>query len=102
MRSEIEKAIEKENLARESKYTGASEGKNSNVLRQELESLRSKIDKYNRQKDVGNYKGVKEAQEELVKCYRAKPERTLDCWKQAEEFKRAVEAAEKQFISQFS
>ncbi|EST05518.1 Protein of unknown function DUF1690 [Kalmanozyma brasiliensis GHG001] len=101
VRNEIQKAIEKENLARESKYTGASEGKNSNVLRQELEGLRSKIDKYNKQKDVSNYTGVKEAQEELVKCYKNNPERTLDCWKQAEAFKKAVEGAEKQFISSF-
>lgn len=99
VRSEIEKAIEKENLAKESKYKGASEGKNSNVLRQELEGLRSKIDKYNKQKDVSNYPGVKEAQEKLVRCYRGKPERTLDCWKEAQEFKKAVEGAEKQFIS---
>lgn len=67
-----------------------------------MESLRSKIDKYNKQKDVSNYKGVKEAQEALVKCYRGKPERTLDCWKEAEEFKKAVEEAEKKFIASFS
>ncbi len=102
VRAEIEKAIEKENIARESKYTGASEGKNSNVLRQELDQLRGKIDKYNKQKDVSNYAGVKEAQEALVKCYKGKPERTLDCWKEAEDFKKAVEGAEKQFISSFS
>ena len=102
VRAEIQKAIEKENLAREAKYTGASEGKNSNVLRQELDQLRSKIDKYNKQRDVSNYEGVKEAQEALVKCYRDKPERTLDCWKQAEDFKHAVANAEKHFISSFS
>ncbi|SAM82008.1 uncharacterized protein UBRO_04270 [Ustilago bromivora] len=101
VRFEIEKAIEKENLARESKYKGASEGKNSNVLRQELDALRSKIDKYNKQKDVTNYAGVKEAQEKLVQCYKSKPERTLDCWKEAEEFKKAVAGAEKQFIASF-
>jgi len=102
VRAEIEKAIEKENLARESKYKGASEGKNSNVLRQELDQLRSKIDKYNRQKDISNYAGVKEAQEALVKCYKSQPDRTLDCWKEAEEFKKAVANAERQFISSFS
>ncbi|GAC71781.1 DUF1690 domain-containing protein [Moesziomyces antarcticus] len=102
VRGEIQKAIEKENLAREAKYTGASEGKNSNVLRQELDQLRGKIDKYNKQRDVSNYPGVKEAQEALVKCYRDKPERTLDCWKQADDFKQAVANAEKHFISSFS
>ncbi|KAJ9479119.1 hypothetical protein PHBOTO_002587 [Pseudozyma hubeiensis] len=102
VRSEIEKAIEKENLAKESKYRGASEGKNSNVLRQELEQLRGKIDKYNKQKDISNYAGVKEAQEKLVQCYKSQPERTLDCWKEAEEFKKAVANAEKKFISSFS
>ncbi|SPO25801.1 uncharacterized protein UTRI_03166 [Ustilago trichophora] len=102
VRAEIERAIEKENLARESKYKGQSEGKNSNVLRQELDQLRSKIDKYNKQKDVSNYAGVKEAQEALVKCYKSQPERTLDCWKEAEEFKKAVANAEKQFIASFS
>lgn len=102
VRAEIEKAIEQENLAKESKYRGQSEGKNSNVLRQELDQLRTKIDKYNKQKDISNYAGVKEAQDELVKCYKSQPERTLDCWKQAEAFKQAVANAEKQFISSFS
>lgn len=101
VRAEIEKAIQKENLAKESKYQGQSEGKNSNVLRQELDSLRSKIDKYNKQKDISNYAGVKEAQEALVKCYKSQPDRTLDCWKEAEEFKKAVASAEKQFIASF-
>ncbi|KAI3483778.1 hypothetical protein L1887_53368 [Cichorium endivia] len=64
--------------------------------------LRGKIDKYNKQRDVSNYPGVKEAQEALVKCYRDKPERTLDCWKQADDFKQAVANAEKHFISSFS
>jgi altered-inheritance-of-mitochondria protein 13 len=63
-------AIEKENLARESKYQGQSEGKNSNVLRQELDELRRKIDKYNKNRDVTSYTGVKEAQDALVKCYK--------------------------------
>lgn len=102
VRSEIERAIQKENLAKESKYTGASEGKNSNVLRQELDQLRSKIDKYNSHKDVSSYAGVKEAQEKLVACYKGKEGRTLDCWKEAQEFKKAVEEAEKQFIAKFS
>ncbi|SNX84390.1 uncharacterized protein MEPE_03099 [Melanopsichium pennsylvanicum] len=102
VRSEIEKAIEKENLAKESKYKGQSEGKNSNVLRQELDQLRSKIDKYNKQKDISNYAGVKDAQEALVKCYKSQPDRTLDCWKEAEDFKKAVAEAEKKFISSFS
>lgn len=102
MRAEIERAIEKENLAKESKYKGQSEGKNSNVLRQELDQLRSKIDRYNRQKDVSNYAGVKEAQEKLVQCYKSQPDRTLDCWKEAEEFKKAVADAEKKFIASFS
>ncbi len=68
MRSEIEKAIEKENLARESKYTGASEGKNSNVLASGARVVEEQDRQVQQQKDVGNYNGVKEAQEELVKC----------------------------------
>lgn len=99
VRSEIEKAIEKENLAKETKYQGASEGKNSNVLRQELEGLRQKIDKYNKHKDATSYTGVKEAQDALVECYKSNPDRTLDCWKEAQDFKTAVAQAEKQFIS---
>lgn len=71
-------------------------------MRQELDALRSKIDKYNKQKDVSSYTGVKEAQEKLVQCYKAKPERTLDCWKEAEEFRKAVAGAEKQFIASFN
>lgn len=99
VRSEIEKAIEKENLAKETKYQGASEGKNSNVLRQELEGLRQKIDKYNKHRDSTSYTGVKEAQDALVQCYKSNPDRTLDCWKEAQDFKSAVAEAEKQFIS---
>ncbi|PWZ02204.1 hypothetical protein BCV70DRAFT_198481 [Testicularia cyperi] len=102
VRAEIEAAIEKENVAKEDKYQSQSEGKNSNVLKQELENLRSKIDKYNKQRDVASYPGVKEAQEALVQCFRTQPERTLDCHKEAQDFKLAVAKAEKQFIANMS
>ncbi|EPQ31192.1 uncharacterized protein PFL1_01380 [Pseudozyma flocculosa PF-1] len=101
VRSQIEKAIEKENLERESKHSGA-EGKNSNVLRQELDEVRKKIERHRQKSDISAYAGVKEAQEQLVKCYKSQPERTLDCWKEAEDFKAAVAKAEKEFIASFN
>ena len=70
VRDQIEQAIEKENLERESKHKGASAGKNSNVLRAELDEVRKKIERHQKKRDIESYPGVKSAQEQLIKCYR--------------------------------
>ncbi|KAN0061838.1 hypothetical protein ACQY0O_005831 [Thecaphora frezii] len=101
VRAQIQKAIEKENLERESKHKGA-EGKNSNVLKQELDEVRRKIERHRQKADISAYAGVKEAQEDLIKCYKTQPDRTLNCWKEAENFKAAVAKAEKEFIASFN
>ena len=38
----------------------------------------------------------------LLPASRSQPQRTLDCWKEAEDFKAAVAKAEKEFITSFN
>ncbi|KAG2195480.1 uncharacterized protein EV154DRAFT_526092 [Mucor mucedo] len=41
---------------------------------------------------------IKKAQEEVVACYNNNKSRTLDCWKQVENFKQAVTEEQKKFV----
>jgi altered-inheritance-of-mitochondria protein 13 len=92
----IEQAIEKESLDRASKgsQTGAK-GKSSVLLKQELDDVRSKIERHNqRRQKVDKAPGVKDAREKLVECYKKNPERTLDCWAEVQNFRQSVARAE--------
>ncbi|KAJ1915583.1 hypothetical protein H4219_004249 [Mycoemilia scoparia] len=44
-------------------------------------------------------KAALQARDEVAACYKNNPERTLDCWKQVQDFKEKVRAVEKEFIS---
>ncbi|KAI9296164.1 hypothetical protein K502DRAFT_341190 [Neoconidiobolus thromboides FSU 785] len=43
-------------------------------------------------------KVIEEAKETLIACYRNHNKRTLDCWKEVEDFKKAVNNAQKELI----
>lgn len=100
----IQAQLEKENLDIESKHSaskkegsGSSAGRSSHSLQQELDAVRSKIQRHDGFKEkLTADKTVKDAREKVVRCYAEKGEaRTLDCWGEAKAFQEAVQKAEK-------
>lgn len=119
VQSQIDKALEKENLdkAGQSASQGAK-GKSSILLRQELEDVRSKIERHQqRRAKVDKAPGVQQTRSKLLECYKCVPYQrchwtrladcfslpyfyskhtgqTLECWAEVKDFKEAVARAE--------
>ncbi|WVQ67097.1 uncharacterized protein L199_005291 [Kwoniella botswanensis] len=89
--SKINAALEKENLDKE------KPGMSSEVLGKDIEQIREKVERL-KEKKLNTSKGVREAREQVEKCYLTNPEKPLDCWKQVEAFKSEVAKLEQAFV----
>jgi len=113
VQQEIYRALEKENLDRESDVgdgTPLSEAKNSATLIGNLEEIRAKVDRYQTRRQLNDFPFLKEAGDEVVSCYRcvtflslrhviwircrSNQSTPLECWKEVARFKVAVAEAE--------
>lgn len=105
VQKQIALALEKENLERESSsWLSKDKGQSSQLLQQELDRVKTLIEKYNR-RDMASFPEVVKARQAVVQCYRYVSStcltysdhagRTLDCWKEVEQFKNAFAEAEK-------
>ena len=105
VQKQIALALEKENLERESSsWLSSDKGQSSQLLQQELDRVKTQIEKYNR-RDMASFPEVVKARQAVVQCYRYVSStcltysdhagRTLDCWKEVEQFKNAFAEAEK-------
>lgn len=65
-------------------------------MQSDIEKLKRKLESAKQQREMDS--GVKDAQEEVVKCLRLNDRRPLDCWKEVEKFKAEVGRLEKQFV----
>ncbi|PWN49041.1 hypothetical protein IE53DRAFT_388761 [Violaceomyces palustris] len=102
VRRQIQEALERENAEIESSQPGGK-NKNSNILKAELDQVRARIERHKSVKDLSSlHPGLDKAREAVVKCYRERPDRSLDCWKETQAFKEAVASAEKAFIASCS
>lgn len=72
VRQQIDAALEKESLDRASQSASkGAKGKSSILLRQELDDVRSKIERHTqRRQKVEKAPGVKEARNDVLKCYK--------------------------------
>ncbi|KIK08115.1 hypothetical protein K443DRAFT_672594 [Laccaria amethystina LaAM-08-1] len=106
IRHEIERALEKENLDKErsvvgeeSERGGSFEGlRSSTALLVDLEEMRSKIDRYNTQRDFSKFPDVKTTGEAVVECYRQNKTASLDCWQEVSKFKASVGQLEQTYF----
>jgi altered-inheritance-of-mitochondria protein 13 len=103
VRQEIETALEKENLDREkslAKVEGEEEGSvvSAEVLRNDLEEVKKKVDRFHERRQLNDFPGLQEKQEAVVECYAANPSRPLDCWEAVANFKETVAQIEKDFV----
>ncbi|KIM51479.1 hypothetical protein SCLCIDRAFT_18392 [Scleroderma citrinum Foug A] len=102
VQQEIHRALEKENLDRESDVgdgTPLSEAKNSATLIGNLEEIKAKVDRYQTRRQLSDFPFLKEAGEEVVSCYRSNQSTPLECWKEVARFKVAVAEAEAQYLA---
>ncbi|CAO1637677.1 unnamed protein product [Sympodiomycopsis kandeliae] len=97
VQSKIQAALEEENLAIEKQST---KGRSAIELEKDLAAVKEKISRNLKNKDmIENDTGIKNARQEVLKCYKDKQQNSLDCWKEVQNFSRAVEEAEKNFIA---
>lgn len=95
---QIEQALEKESLDRASQQASSKtggKGKSSILLKQELDDVRSKIERHHqRRAKVDKAPGVQQARDKVVQCYSSHPSQTLECWAEVRDFRQAVARAE--------
>ena len=74
VRQKIEQALEKENLDRERAMTGEGSDtgaiKDSVSLLNDLEEVRTKVDRFHARKDLQEFPDLKELQESVLTCYK--------------------------------
>ncbi|GMK55542.1 hypothetical protein CspeluHIS016_0205980 [Cutaneotrichosporon spelunceum] len=88
----ISAALEKENLDRE------KPGMSSEVLGHDIEAVREKIERMEKDKKNLETPELARARAEVVACYTNKPQRPLDCWREVDAFKAQVSKLEQQFV----
>lgn len=70
VQKQIALALEKENLERESSsWLSKDKGQSSQLLQQELDRVKTQIEKYNR-RDMASFPEVIKARQGVVQCYR--------------------------------
>lgn len=73
MQKKIELALEKENIERQGKpWFGNDKGQSSELLQQELDRVKSQIEKYYK-RDLNSFPSLKEARDKVIACYRYVP-----------------------------
>ncbi|WFD01672.1 hypothetical protein MOBT1_000348 [Malassezia obtusa] len=99
MQKKIELALEKENIDRQGKpWFGNDKGQSSELLQQELNRVKSQIEKFNK-RSVDSFPALKKAREDIIQCYRNDNKRTLDCWREVDAFNKAIAEAEKELFA---
>ncbi|KAF8964128.1 hypothetical protein BDZ97DRAFT_1919356 [Flammula alnicola] len=107
VRQEIEQALEKENLDRETSMAGeASEAegsqvgnvRNSAALLGDLEEIRAKIEKYQSNKKSPEYPEVEASSAAVAECYKKSKGTPLDCWSEVTSFKASVDRLEQTYF----
>ncbi|KAI9312837.1 hypothetical protein BX666DRAFT_2030718 [Dichotomocladium elegans] len=69
---------------------------NSVALGTDIENMIQRIQRTTRKEIPAE---IAERQEAVVACYKKNASRPLDCWEEVEEFKEAVEKAQKKFVA---
>ncbi|KAF8321777.1 hypothetical protein DL93DRAFT_2210044 [Clavulina sp. PMI_390] len=118
VREQIEAALERENLDRETALAkggeadgeaeqvvesadGEVEAKNlasSVALQSELEEVQRKVERFHQRRQLDEYPEVRDAKEAVIQCYQSNPTRPLDCVDSVDRFKRSVAQVEKAFV----
>jgi len=115
VRHQIQAALEKENLDRETSLAapavagGLTEGSgsgldgerkvtSSTILKGDLDEIQAKAEQYQARRTLEQLPGVQEKQKALIQCYRNNPKTTLECWREVTAFRKAIEEVEHQFV----
>ncbi|CAE6503629.1 unnamed protein product [Rhizoctonia solani] len=101
VQADIEAALERENLDREKQVAEADSVGSSEELRNELEEVQKRADRFKSRLALEHAPEVKESHAKLLACYRNNSDRPLDCWEEVQHFKEAVSKLEKDFVKSF-
>jgi altered-inheritance-of-mitochondria protein 13 len=107
VRQEIENALEKENLDKETAMAGeeaegddssAGRVRNSAALMGDLEDIRAKIEKYSSNKKLPEYPEVEARGAAVAECYKKNKNTPLECWAEVSKFKASVDHLEETYF----
>ncbi|KAF8610504.1 hypothetical protein BDV93DRAFT_483789 [Ceratobasidium sp. AG-I] len=98
VQADIQAALERENLDREKQVAENTDGTSSEELRAELDEVQRRAERFKSRLALGHAPEVKESQAKLVTCYKANPDRPLECWEEVVQFKESVSKLEKDFV----
>jgi altered-inheritance-of-mitochondria protein 13 len=59
-----------------------------------MESVRRQVDKYAERRKLAAGTTVEQSRKLVLECYKKNPDRPLECWKEAEEFRAQVASVE--------
>jgi len=107
VRNQIEAALEKENLDKETSLSKRSEDEDgdlvvgvssSTALQGDLEEIQNKVERFHARRSLDDYPDVKATQTAVMECYKLNPTTSLNCVDAAKQFKESVAQVEKKFV----
>jgi len=120
VREQIEAALERENLDRETALaTSDSDSEvaiaedsrdgggevvvkknlaSSVALQAELEEVQRKVERFQKRRQLDEYPEVRDARDAVLQCYESNASRPLDCVNSVEQFKQSVSQLERAFV----
>ncbi|PPQ98833.1 hypothetical protein CVT24_003387 [Panaeolus cyanescens] len=100
IRQEIQVALEKENLDKEKQLAASDDGNSASsvTLLQDLEDIRTKIEKHESKKQLSEHPEIDTTAKALAECYQRNKTTPLICWSEVNKFKAAVAQLERQHL----
>lgn len=103
VREQIEAALEKENLSREREGMEGDEAEGgvagSSSIQCALDEVQKKVERFHAKRDINGHLLVSESSQILIECYRLHQKTPLDCWREVDAFKSAVQTEEQKYVS---
>ncbi|KAF8334252.1 uncharacterized protein EI90DRAFT_3051578, partial [Cantharellus anzutake] len=99
VREQIEAALEKENLDKETSLSQGSGSDDGQIVKSvsSTATLQGDLEEF-RRKSLDEYPDVKAAQTHVLECYQSNPSTPLNCVDAVKQFKDTVVQAEKKFV----
>ncbi|KAF4578680.1 hypothetical protein EYR40_001167 [Pleurotus pulmonarius] len=100
VRTEIERALEKENLDKERAMAEAEQdgGASGVTLLGDLEEIQEKVQRSKQKQNAAEVEAAQQASADVISCYRNNATSPLDCWKQVSNFKQSIAHLEQEYI----
>ncbi|KAF7440884.1 hypothetical protein PC9H_001233 [Pleurotus ostreatus] len=106
VRSQIERALQKENLDKERAIARLDDGaegaeggvKSGPTLLGDLDEIQEKVQRSKQKQNAAEVDAARQASAAVISCYQNNPTSPLDCWKQVSNFKQSIALLEQEYI----